>query len=175
MGWSNEYLVLLEAKQEPKSFLEDFHKNLESINIKLENEDGAFIVYNESQQGEEKEVSYINNPQSVSDIIASLYLWAPLGLLSYRHSEFCFALTINYLTWDDNKLDGFVIGFNGHEAEWKIESIYKLVTQIAGLVDYKYTVGDIDRTSKTWIDLEQPLFKIIKEIETTKFTLDLRR
>lgn len=52
-------------------------------------------------------------------------------------------LSINYLTWDDEYLYGFDVGFASNDTVFKEEQHEKLMTKISEFVDYEYVVGDM--------------------------------
>ncbi|MDX1958648.1 MAG: hypothetical protein SFU98_08755 [Leptospiraceae bacterium] len=115
MGWFDVSLVLLKERKIPKSYLLDLHRKFETISLDLEIDNEEFIIFNFTRDEKEKEIRYLNHSMSVNDVIGALCEWSGLGLLSYRHPKFNFPITICYRTWDDKLLDGFTIGFNGHE------------------------------------------------------------
>lgn len=69
---------------------------------------------------------------SVDEVLCSLCAWSGLGLLSYRHPKFEFPFTLNFHTWNDKLIDGFTIGFNGHEALVKGKEKEQLIFEIIG-------------------------------------------
>jgi hypothetical protein len=175
MGWFDVTLVLLKEGQIPKPFLLNLHKKFEGINLNLIIEDDEFIIFNDTQDGKENEIFYLNNLMYLEQVLNHLCNWKSLGLLSYRHSNFRFPITIDFRTWNDNLLHGFTIGFNGKEAVLNEKTKEQLILDIINLVDFKYVVGDIANTSNTYINLEQSLPDIIAYIEKCKFDLDIRK
>ena len=174
MGWFDVTLVLLKEKQLPISFLVDLHRNFKTINLKLEIDDYEFIVFNDTRDDKENQNKDLNKSMQSDEVIKHLCDWPGLGLLSYRHPDFNFSVTINYLTWDDKSINGFSIGFNGHEAAAKQINKFQLINDIAGLVNYQYTIGDIGDCSDNYIDLRENLSEVIRHIKNRKFEIDLR-
>lgn len=175
MGWFDVTLVLLKEGQNSELLLLNLHQKFETINLVLEIDDDEFIVFNDTQDGKEKEMVQLNSSMSVDKVLTLLCGWSGLGLLSYRHPKFEFPITLNFHTWDDKLIDGFTIGFNGHEVLSKEKDKEQLIFDIIGLADYKYAVGDIGNISDTYINLEQSLSSIIKYIENQRFEIDIRR
>ena len=169
MGWFDVTLVLLEEPQERDQFLGSFNEKLASVNVKLDIDDYEFITYNDTRFGEEKEVTALNEGMNTKDVLELLSKWPALGLLSYRHPDFSHCVTINYLSWDDNLIYGFTIGFNGKEVGYgpKEERSLELINQISDLVDYNYVIGSIDDDVN--IDFENDFSNVLKYIRSTKF------
>jgi hypothetical protein len=176
MGWFDVTLVLLKERQNSKSLLLNLHRKFETINLVIEIDDDVFIVFNDTRDGREKEIAHLNSSMSVDKVLSLLCDWPGLGLLSYRHPKFKFPITLNFHTWADELIDGFTIGFNGHEvlSKEKEKEKEQIIFDIIRFVDYKYAVGDIGNVSDTYINLEQPLSTIIKYIENKKFEMDIR-
>lgn len=175
MGWSDITLVLLNERQMPKSFLRDLHNKFEEINLVLEIDNYEFIVFNDTQDEKIKDPINLNNSMSVDEVISLICDWPGLGLLNYTHPKFKFSISINYRSWDDKLVDGFTIGFNGHEMIYKEKIKEQLILDIINLVHYKYVVGNIDNISNTYIDVRESLSLIIKQIENQKFEIDIRK
>lgn len=177
MGWFDVTLVILEKAQNRNSFLSSFNEHLMTIDVKLDIEEGEFICYNDTQAGEEKEVTDLHNRMKTEDVLTLLSQWPGLGILSYRHPGFSHYITINYLTWDDNLIYGFTIGFNGKEVclDPKKQQSRLLIDKICQLVNYRCAVGNIDNISDTYIDTSSELSSILKYIEKTTFELDKRK
>lgn len=171
MGWFDVTFVLLKEKQVPLSFLLDLHKKFSTIHLALEIDDDEFIVFNDTQNGSEKENIDLNNAMLHEEVIRLLCDWQGLGLLSYRHPAFNFPITLNYLTWDDTFLGGFTIGFNGHEVSAKQNKKEQLIKAIISLVDYQFAIGDI---GDIYIGSGENLSEILRYIENQKFEIDLR-
>lgn len=136
-------LFLLKEKKEPKSFMIDFNEKLKSINVLLEKNDYEIITFNDSRNEEEKEHIDLNESMTDEEIIDLVCSWKGLGLISYRHPDFRMPLSINYLTWDDEYLYGFDVGFASNDTVFKEEQHEKLMTKISEFVDYEYVVGDM--------------------------------
>ncbi len=89
-----------------------------------------------------------------------------MGLLSYRHPDFNFPISINYLSWDDCHIQGFDIGFYG--AEFKnsesSEKQQNLIKSIKELDNFEAVVGDIGNSSVDYINLHLPLSEIKEQI-----------
>jgi hypothetical protein len=112
----------------------------------------------------------LNETMSIETIIEILSSAPGLGLLSYRHPNFNHIVSINYLSWDDNLIHGFSIGFNGKEVclGQKKEDSLSLIHEISELVDYKYVIGSIYDDSN--IRTEYELSSVLKYIEETTFS-----
>lgn len=175
MGSFEESLVLLKEGQEPKPFISKLHQKLKDIDFILEIDDYEYIVFNDTRDEKEKEPISLKNSMSENEVIHELCSWKGLGLLSYRHPNFQFQVSINYVSWDDILINGFTISFYGKDVIFREKAKKDLLLEIANLVDYKYVVGDIDNTSKTYIHLEQKLPKIINYIENHTFEIDIRK
>ncbi|KAB7531038.1 hypothetical protein F8C76_05945 [Flagellimonas olearia] len=144
-----------------------------SIDVKLDIEDGEFICYNDTRSGDEKEITDLYNGMKTEDVLRLLSQWPGLGILSYRHPSFSHYVTINYLTWDDNLINGFSIGFNGKEVclDPKKKQSELLINKISQFVDYRFVVGNIYNV----IDTSNRLSRIVKYIEKTTFEFDKRK
>lgn len=177
MGYFNLTLVLFKEKKHPKTFLVDFHKKLKTISIILEKDDYEIIVFNDSIQGEEKEPIELNESMTDEDVINLVCFWKGLGMLSYRHPNFRYAFSINYLTWDDKFIDGFDIGFYSSEFRTNEDdkNHRKIISEIGNLVEYECIVGDIGNVSNHYIDLKQDLTKIKEIIKNKTFDIDSRK
>jgi len=103
------------------------------------------------------------------DLICS---WKGLGLVTYRHPDFRLEVDINYLTWDDKLLRGFVISFAGSDMVYKQDIQKKLISEISEFVDYEYIVGDISNVSRNYIRMEESLDKIKEQILNNTFEID---
>ena len=174
MSYFDTTLVLLKEGQIPKPFLKTLHEKLCDIGLNLEIDDEEFIVFNDTLNGEENEVFYLNHKMDLEQVLKHLSDWKGLGLLSYRHENFRFPVTIDFLTWDDNLLHGFTIGFNGKEVSLNKKVKEELIFEIIQFVEFKYVIGDISNVSNTYINLRQNLSEIINYIEKTNFDLDIR-
>lgn len=168
MSFFSVTLLLFREKQTPASFLTALHRKLESISLAPDIDDQEFIVFNDTRSGQEKEHVDLHSSMQVQEVIDLLCSWPGLGLLSYRHPDFSFPITLNYHTWDDEHLQGITIGFNGHEASSNMQKKDQLVAQVMQLVEYQYVVDDIDHSSCTYIDLSEDLATIIRTIEARK-------
>jgi hypothetical protein len=176
MGYFHTTLVLFKKKKDPKSFLENFHNSLKNIGITLEKDEHEIIVFNDSRTEEEKEPIELQELMTDEAVLHLVAAWKGLGMLSYRHPDFRFAFSINYLTWDDEAVDGFDIGFYGKELKTKEEEErhQDIILEIGKLVDYEYIVGDIGNTSNKYIDLRKDLNVIKKFIQKNSFEIDIR-
>lgn len=58
MGSYNTTLVLFKEKQDPKTFLSDFHKKIKDMNVVLEKSDYHRIVFNDKRM--KKSMSLLN-------------------------------------------------------------------------------------------------------------------
>lgn len=170
MSWFDETLVILNVVQKRKAFLTDFHSRLALLNVNLELNNDAFICFNDTRTGEEKEPINLSDNEHVANVIQTLAEWPALGILTYRHPNFSHEITIDYLTWDDVDIHAFTIGFNGKEVCFnpKKEKSIALINQISDSVDYKYAVGNI--YGEIGINPNKDLSEILKYIEQTKFT-----
>lgn len=177
MGWFDVTQVILEKAQDRNTFLSSFNNRLMSLDIKLDIEDGEFIGYNDTNSGEEKEITDLDDGMKTEDVLKLLSQWPGLGILSYRHPNFLHYITIDYLTWDDNLVYGFTIGFNGKEVclDPKKKQSRLLINEISQLVDYRCVVGNIDNVSSTYINTSNKLSSILEYIEKTTFEFDKRK
>ena len=174
MGWFDISLILLKEKQDPRSFLLEIDRKLKAISVLLEVDDSDIIVFNDTRDEKENDVFDLNQTMSAKDIYGKVCDWPGLGLLSYRHPDFSFPITINYHSWDDHLLDGFTIGFNGHEVINKSVQKAALIIAIGNLFESKFIVGDIGNASGNYIDLDQTLKEVLSYIEQHKFEIDQR-
>lgn len=174
MGYFNTTLVLLKKTETPEVFLLNFHEKLKAIGVILQKSNDEIIVFNDSCSGQEKEPFQLNESLSDIDIIHKMTEWKSLGLLSYRHPNFNFAFTINYLTWDDTFIYGFDIGFYSKEFKTTLDTIKHrdFITQISNVIDYEFIVGDIGNVSEDYIDLKQSLPAIKEIIKNKSFDID---
>lgn len=168
-------LFLLKEKKEPKSFMIDFNEKLKSINVLLEKNDYEIIVFNDSRDEEEKEHIYLNESMTDEEIIDFVCSWKGLGLISYRHPDFRMPLSINYLTWDDEYLYGFDVGFASNDTVFKEEQHKKLMIEISEFIDFEYVVGNIDSLDLPGEDIGLlSLDKIKEQILSKSFKIDSR-
>jgi hypothetical protein len=176
MSSFNVTLLLLEEKKEPKSFILDFNEKLKSIDVLLQKSDYEIIAFNDSRDKEEKEPVGLDESMADEYIIDLVCSWKGLGLLSYRHPDFKFELGINYLTWDDKHIYGFEISFADKDLVGdRCVKHKELVYKIAEFIEYKYIVGDVDRSSKNYISREESLNKIKEFILNNSFEIDIRK
>ncbi len=177
MGWFDVTLVILDKPQDRDSFLPLFNERLKSIDVKLCIEDGEFICYNNTRSGEEREITDLYNGMKTEDVLMLLAQWPGLGILCYHHPNFSHYITLDYLTWDDNLIYGFTIGFNGKEVclDQKKNQSRLLIEEIIQLIDYKCVVGNIDNVSNTYINTSDELSSILGYIEKTTFEFDKRK
>jgi hypothetical protein len=175
MSYFDGTLVLLKEKQEPKSFMIDFHEKLKSIDVMLVKDEYEIIAFNDSRSEEEKEPIRLNESMTDEHIIDLVCSWKGLGLLSYRHPDFKFQLGVNYLTWDDKYIYGFEISFAGNDLVYEGSDKQKdLIFKISKFIDYQYIVGDIGNTSKNYISMEKSLDEIKEHILNNSFKIDSR-
>jgi len=174
MASYNETFILLKKPIDPKAFLLGFHQKLKALSCVLEKDDSNFISFNDARNGEEKEILYLNETMSDSEIIEELYSWKALGCLSFRHPDFSFELTIDYRTWDDKNLYGFNIAFNNKDVLRNREKHRLFIFEISNAIDYKYIVGDIYPDSNTYLNLALTLDAIEEMIRKQKFEIDYR-
>jgi hypothetical protein len=168
-------LFLLKEKKEPRSFMIDFNEKLKSINVLLEKNDYEIIVFNDSRNEEEKEHIYLNESMTDEEIIDWVCSWKGLGLLSYRHPDFSMPLSINYLSWDDEYLYGFDVGFASTDTVFKKEKHEKLMAKISEFIDYEYIVGNVENLDLPGNNIGlQSLDKIKELILNNSFKIDSR-
>ncbi|NIF06634.1 hypothetical protein F3J23_14385 [Chryseobacterium sp. Tr-659] len=175
MGSYNTTLVLLKEKQHPKTFLSNFHKKIKDINVVLEKDEYQRIIFNDKRNEEEKEPIELDKLMSDEDIIDLLCSWGGFGLLSYRHNDVEFALYINYLSWDDQFIEGIEVSFKETHKNYINKNKIKddVIIKIANCIDYKLVVGSIGDSEDNFrmdLDLEYNL----KYIENKKFDIDIR-
>jgi len=173
MSSFDETLFLLKEKKEPKSFMMNFNEKLQSINVLLEKGEYEIVVFNDSRNDEEKEHMYLNESMTDEQIIDLVCSWKGLGLISYRHPDFSMPLSINYLTWDDEDIYGFIISFAGNDIVFEEEKHKKFISKISEFIDYEYIVGDVDNFPGTYIWL-QSLDKIKELMLNISFKIDSR-
>jgi hypothetical protein len=162
MGYFDTTLFLFKEEKQALSFLPNFHQQLVSLNITPELEEGTIIVFNDLRSGEEMDYIELESDISESELLQLLCSWKGLGLLSYRHPDFSFPFSINYLSWDDSRIQGFDIGF--YSGEFKnsesSEKQQKMIKSIMELDDFEAVVGDIGNSSVDYINLRLPLSEI---------------
>jgi len=176
MGSYNTTLVLFKEKQDPKTFLSDFHKKIKDINVVLEKSDYQRIVFNDKRNEEEHEPIELYKLMTDEDIIDLLCSWGGLGLLSYRQNDIELALSINYVSWDDKFIEGIEVTFNRSYQNYINKNKIKddVIIKIANCIDYKLVVGSIGDSEdefRTDLDLEYNL----EYIKNKKFDIDLRK
>lgn len=174
MSYFNGTLILLKEKKESKSFILELNENLKSIGVLFQKSDSEVIAFNDSRNDEEKEPIWLDTSMTDEEIINLVCSWKGLGILPYRHSEFKFELGINYLTWDDKHIYGFVISFARKDTLFEDNRHEKLIYEISKFVDYKYVVGDINEESKNYISMEEGLDEIKEHILKSSFEIDSR-
>ncbi|AWH86487.1 hypothetical protein HYN59_15830 [Flavobacterium album] len=177
MGYFNVTLVLLRESRDPKIFLPDFHEKLKLIGVTPEINKYEYLVFNDSRDDDEKDPIELYETMTEATVLDMLCSWKGLGLLSYRHPDFSFPFSINYLSWDDVTLGGFDIGFYNKEfynqdAGTKHE---KLIREIGTIADYKYIVGDIGMASDNCIESHLTLAETEAFIESHTFEINIRR
>lgn len=174
MSYFDETLFLLKEGKEPKSFISDLNKKLNSINVVLQRSDYVVLVFNDCRNEEEKEPIWLDNSTTEEEVVDLICSWKGLGLLTYRHPDFRLEVDINYLTWDDKHLRGFALSFAGSDMIYKQDIQKKLISEISEFVDYEYIVGDISNVSKNYIRMEESLDKIKEQILNNTFEIDSR-
>ena len=177
MGYFNKTLILLSEVQKPRKFLVDFHKILDSINLLPEIDEHEIIVFNDCRNGAEKEPIDLKSDMQLTQVIDLICSWKGLGLICYRHENFKFPIGINYITWDDQYVQGLTISVYGNDliTEQNQLDLNNLINNIINLIDYSFAVGDIGNLSKTYINLDQKIEEIIKYIELNNFEIDKRK
>ncbi|WP_185287848.1 hypothetical protein [Chryseobacterium lactis] len=171
----DETLVLLKEKKDPKSFIMDFNEKLRSVVVLLEKDKDEIIVFNDTQNEEEKEYVELGESTTDEQVVDLICSWKGLGQLLYRHPDFRFQIGINYLTWDDQSLHGFVISFSDKDLAFEgTDKQKELILKIAQFIDYEYIVGDIGNVSKNYISMGKSLEEIKEHIMNHSFTIDSR-
>ncbi|MFC3158687.1 hypothetical protein [Chryseobacterium arachidis] len=174
MSYFNGTLILLKDKKDPKLFMLDFNENLKSIDVLFQKSNYETIIFNDSRNEEEKEPIELNKSMTHEHIINLVCSWKGLGLLTYRHQDFEYEVWINYLTWDDEYIYGFVLFFAPKDTIYEDNRHEKLIFKISEFVDYKYVVGDINEESKNYISMEEDLDEIEEHILKSSFEIDSR-
>jgi hypothetical protein len=174
MGGFHTTFVLLKNKQEVKPFLLDFHKKLKRINVLLEKDEHEIVCFNDSKE-EEKEHIYLDENKTDEEIIDLICSWKALALVSYRHPDFRFPFSINYLTWDEETIQGIDIGF--YDKEFRTieadETHQKFIYEVAGLLDYDFFVGDFENPL-LYFKIDKNLDAIKEFVKNKKYTIDSR-
>lgn len=175
MSYYNSTLILFKEKQDPKTFLSDFHKKLKEINILLEKYYYQQVIFNDKRNEEEHEPIELDRSMTDEDIIDLVCSWGGFGLLSYRHNDIEFTLSINYVSWDNQFIEGIEVSFNASHQNYINKNKIKdnVIIKIANYIDYKLVVGGIGDSEddfRTDLDLEYNL----KYIENKKFDIDIR-
>ncbi|WP_343664443.1 hypothetical protein [Chryseobacterium mucoviscidosis] len=175
MGSYNSTLILFKEKQDPKTFLSDFHKKLKEINILIEKNYYQRVIFNDKRNEEEHEPIELDRSMTDEDIIDLVCSWGGFGLLSYRHDDIEFTLSINYVSWDDEFIEGIEVFYNASHQNYinKNEIKNDIIIKLVNCTDYKLVVGSIGDSEddfRTDLDLEYNL----KYIKNKKFDIDLR-
>ncbi|MFC3157986.1 hypothetical protein SAMN05443633_104327 [Chryseobacterium arachidis] len=169
-----ETLILLKEKKDPKSFILNFNENLKSINVLLEKSDSEVMVFNDDRNEEEKEPIWLDTSMTDEEVVDLVCSWKGLGLLTYRHQDFQYDLGINYLTWNDKYLSGFVVSYAHKDTLFEDDRHKKLISKISEFIDYEYVIGNISIDSKIYIRMEDSLEKIKEHILKNSFEIDSR-
>jgi hypothetical protein len=174
MGSFNNTFILLKNYENAKYFLVDFHVQLLKLNISLEKNWGA-IVFNDQRNDAEKEPFEFEDFKTDEEIIDIVCSWKGLGLLSYRHLNIEFPFYINYISWDDQSLQGMEISYKLSAENYTNRDNIKdnIILKIIELIDPELAVGSIGNSEddfRTDLDLEYNL----KYIENKKFDIDSR-
>lgn len=175
MGYYSGTLVLLKEKKEPKSFILDFNEQLKSINVLLQKSDYEIVVFNDSRNEEEKDYIELDVSMTDEEVIDLVCSWKGLGVFGYRHPDFKFELNINYLTWDDRYLYGFMVSFSDKDMVYGGDDKQKeLIYKISEYIEFEYIVGDINEVSQEYISMEKSLEDIKEHILKNSFEIDSR-
>jgi len=174
MGNFNKTLILLKKNENAKKFLVDFHEKLLKINISLKKDFGV-VIFNDKRNEEENEHIELEGFKTDEEIIDFLCSWEGLGLLSYKNINIEFPFHINYISWDDEYLQGIEISYLSSAENYSNRNNIKnnVILKIIELVDFKVVVGSIGDSEddfRTDLDLEYNL----KYIENKKFDIDIR-
>lgn len=79
MGSYNTTLILFKEKQDPRTFLFDFHQKIKNINILLEKDDYRRIIFNDKRDGKEQESIELDKSMTDENIIDLVCSWGGLG------------------------------------------------------------------------------------------------
>lgn len=175
MGGYNTTLILFKEKQDPRTFLFDFHRKIKDINITLEKDNYHRIIFNDKRDGEEREPIELDKSMTDENILDLICSWGGLGMLSYRHNDIEFALSINYVSWDDQFVEGIEVSFKASHQNYINKNKIKnnVIIKISNCIDYKLVVGSIGN-SEDEFRTDSGLANIFDYIEGKAFDIDIR-
>ncbi|MFZ4929413.1 hypothetical protein [Chryseobacterium sp. Mn2064] len=175
MGIFNSTLILLKEKKAPASMILELNENLKSIGILLQKSDYARIIFNDSRNEEEKEPITLQKSHTDEEVIGLLSSWKGLGLLSYRHINIEFPFLINYISWDDQYLQGLEISYQLSAENYTNRDHIKddILLKIIEFINPLLAVGSIGNSEDEFrVDLG--LEYNLDYIKNKKFDIDIR-